>query len=360
MRIYLDHASSTPVDPRVLRRFVEIEQSHPANPGGPHTAGRRARAIVEEARAVAAAALGVESDQLVFTSGGTETNNAALAGLGPPDQPVLLAPVEHSSILRAAERRGAVWWDVDPLGRAILSIPDRPIGLVCLQHAQHEIGTRQPVLAARDLAASLGVPLHVDATSSLGRLDIADVVRAADSVALSTHKVGGLRGCTVAVVKEPGRLRPLVVGGAQERNLRAGTESPALVAATALTVQLAVEEQAARAAACCRARDTFERSLAVEAKRLGAEDALPNLAMMRLPVAEGRHLIPALDLEGIEASWGSACSSGAATPPPVLTAIGLDVEQARTCVRFSFSHHTSLEDVAQAAHLVDRVVRRLA
>lgn len=359
-RLHLDHNAGTVVEPAVLERFVEVQQREPGNPASVHACGRSARAVLESARHDLALALGVGNDQVVLTSGGTEANNLAVLGLGEPGQPVLLAGVEHPSVLRPAERRGIRWWAVSPLAVAEPARPDRPVGLVCLVHGQSEVGSLQPIAAAAAIARELGVPLHVDASQTLGRVPLDEVVRLADSVSLSPHKAGGLRGCGVLVTREPSRLRPLLLGGAQEHGLRPGTQSPALAAATALAVRLAIEQQPARAAAMRRSRDAFAAELAaVDHIRLTPENALPNTLAVRFPGIDGRNLVPALDMAGIEASQGSACSSGSPTPPRVFSAMGLADEPARQCVRFSVSHRTSIADAARAARTVAAVVARL-
>lgn len=366
--IHLDHNAGTVVDPRVLARFSAIEQQCPGNPASVHAAGRRAAAVVEAARAQVAAALRavgvpVEADEVVFCSGGTEANNCAVRGLGDPGLPVLLAPVEHPSVLVPAQRRGVVTWLVDGAGHAIVARPTTRIGLVCLVHAQSEVGTVQPVVAAADLAVNLQVPLHVDAAQSLGRLPLADLARA-DSIALSPHKAGGLRGTGALVVRSRAReLRPLLLGGGQEHGRRAGTLSPALIAATALAIELAVRETVERVARMATARDAFNAALlgdrSLRCRLLTPSDALPNTSMITFAGVDGRNLLPALDLEGIAASHGSACSSGSPQPPAVLAAMGLDEPAARASVRFSFGRDDDASIGDAAAARVAAVIARL-
>ena len=361
MRIYLDHNASTAVDPRVLERFTAVEREHAANPASLHGAGRRASSIVEKARREIAHSLGVAGDQVFFVSGGTEANNMVVLGRGDPDLPVLLAPLEHPSIVRAAQQRGASWWSVTADGRAVVTGPASPVGLVALVHAQNELGTLQPLEDARELCTSLGVPLHVDASQGLGRVDLTDVMRLADTATLSPHKAGGLRGAGVLVSKQPHRLRPVMFGGSQEGGLRPGTVSPALAAATALAVQLATSEWPMRARLMQKARDTFADVVCSRGtgRELVSDPRLPNTSMLLFGGVDGRHLLPAFDMAGVEASQGSACSAGSPSPPPVLAAMGLDASDARRCVRFSFSHQTSVEQAACAGDIVARVVAQL-
>lgn len=364
MRIHhLDHNATTPADPRVLERFVAVERECPANPGSLHAAGRKARAAVEDARARIAGALGCAVDDVFFTSGGTESNNLAVRGLGDSSLPVLCAELEHPSVLVPAQHRGRRNLAVDPEGRAVVQRPDQPVGLLALVHGQNEVGTLQDVAAAAQLAQELGVPLHVDAAQTLGRVPLAPVVGAATTVSLSPHKCGGLRGIGILLARGGGAgLRPLLLGGGQEHGLRPGTQGAALCQGAALSVELAVEEQLVRAEAMAAARAAFVAALAATEARhrvLTPAASLPNTLMVQFPGLDGRTLLPALDLAGIQASQGSACSSGSPTPPRVLTAMGLDADTARSCVRFSFAPRHEIMDAREAGTTTGRVVARL-
>lgn len=364
MRIHhLDHNATTPADPRVLECFVAVERECPANPGSLHAAGRKARAAVEDARARIATALGCAVDDVFFTSGGTESNNLAIRGLGDPALPVLCAELEHPSVLAPARHRGCRTWAVDPEGRVVVQRPDGPVGLLALVHGQNEVGTLQDVAAAAALAQELGVGLHVDAAQTLGRVALAPVVAAATTVSLSPHKCGGLRGIGVLLARGAGAgLRPLLLGGGQEHGLRPGTQGAALCQSAALCIELAVAEQLARAGAMAAARAAFIAALAEAGaahRVLTPAASLPNTLMVHFPGVDGRALLPALDLAGVQASQGSACSSGSPTPPRVLTAMGLDAEIARACVRFSFSPRHEIVDAREAGTTTGRVVARL-
>jgi len=359
VRFYFDHNACTPPDDRVLARFLEVEALCQGNPGSLHESGRRARAMVDQARAEVARALSVRVEEVLFVSGGTEANNMIVMGAGEPELPVLLAPVEHPSVLAAAARRGHVLWEVDESGVAIVTPTEEHVGLICLTHGQNEVGTLQPVAAAGALARDLGVALHVDASQTLGRCPLTDVMGAAASVTFSTHKAGGLRGGGVLISRNK-HLRPLFWGGAQQQGLRPGTESPALAAASALALVLAIEEQPSRSVSMLTARSAFAAELPDNTICITPENnSLPNTLMCLFEDIDGRVLLPALDMAGIEASQGSACSSGSPTPPLVLQAMGLSESAARACVRFSFSHHTPPELAARGGRAVHAVISRL-
>ena len=356
----LDHNATTPVDPRVLERFLEVEAACPHNPGSPHAGGRRARAVLEEARAAAADAAGVAPDEVVFVASCSEANNIAIAGLGDPGLPVLLAPVEHKSVAEPAARRGTSMWDVDAMGTAIVRSPGVPIGLVCLTHAQGEIGTLQPIADGAACARDAGVPLHVDAAQTVGRVPLDEVLPVADSVSVSSHKFGGLRGASLWIVRGT-PPRPLLVGGGQESGLRPGTVSTSLAAATALAFELALQEADERARGMEAARQAFEEELLglVRCTRVTPPHALPNTVTIHFADVDGRALLPALDLAGVRASQGSACSSGSPEPPAVLRAMGFDPDAARQCVRFATSPRTNTDSARRAARAVAAVVSRL-
>ena len=357
-RWYLDHNACTPADPRVLHRLHEVEESCPANPGSTHQSGRAARTALEEARGEVAGGLRVPENTVFFVSGGTEANNIAVFGSGEPGLPVLLSAAEHPSVLEAAEQRGCVLLEVDDRAHTRFDKPAQRVGFVCTVHGQNEVGTLQDVGAAHRLASTLGVPLHVDASQTLGRVALDEVLELADSVALSTHKAGGVRGCGVLMARN--QLRPLLHGGGQESGLRPGTPSPALATATARAVTLAVTECEARSEAMARNRSAFLDALRdVPSTLLTPADSLPNTALILFEGLDGRTLLPALDLEGIEASQGSACSAGSPQPPRVLSAMGLSRDQARSCVRFSFSSRSEPDEMTAAASVVARVIRRL-
>lgn len=350
--------------PDVLQEFVAVERRCPGNPASAHTEGRAARGVVEAARRRIATALGVETADVLFTSGGTEACNLAVLGLGDPTLPVLLAPVEHPCVFEPARLRGQRLWQVDAEGRALVAAPDGPVGLVCLVHGQSEVGTLQPVATAQPLADDLEVPLFVDAAQTLGRLPLDALLAAGAFVALSPHKAGGLRGHGVLLGHDLGvRLRPLLRGGGQELGLRPGTQSPALAAANAIAIERAAREQAERAARMAALRAAFLSGFAstqAQARVLTPlADSLPNTVMLCLEAVEGRNLLPAFDLAGVHASHGSACSSGAPTPPRVLLAMGIEGEEARRCVRFSFDWRDDVNACRLAGERVGEIARRL-
>lgn len=335
-----DHNAGAPVDPVVLAEFVAIERDTPGNPASTHAPGRRARAVLEAARERIANTFGLAAIDVVFTSGGTEAANLAVLGLGDPGRRVALSPAEHPAVFEPAQVRGVLPWSVDAHGITLLTPPPEPVGLLCCVHALSELNTLQPVDEAAEMADELGVPLFVDAAQTLGRVSLVGVVASGAVVALSPHKCGGLRGHGVLLGRDLHRhLRPLLRGGGQELGLRPGTQSPALAMANAVAIERAVAETSLRAERMFTARAAFlaglEQSGVVHRLLTPLRHSVPNTAMLHFPGVDGRNLLPALDLAGVHASHGSACSSGSPTPPRILRAIGLDDGEARACVRIS-------------------------
>lgn len=358
---FCDWNAGAPALEEVLAAFVAAEHAAPANPSSVHTSGRRARAVLEQARQRIAELFGIAPTDVVFTSGGTEAANLAVLGLGDLRLPMALAPTEHPAVFEAARRRGMREWLVDATGAAVITDPGPGVGLLGLVHAQSELGTLQPIAAVAELARQLQVPWFVDAAQTLGREPLRPVLDAGAVVALSPHKVGGLRGHGVLLGRGlQAKLRPVLHGGAQEFGLRPGTPSPALAAANALAIELAVHEQPQRAATMQAARAAFLTGLAATgvAHRVltPLERSLANTVMVLFSGVDGRSLVPTLDLAGVHASHGSACSSGAPTPPRILGAIGLDESAARACVRFSFGWREGPEAARAAGELVGAIV----
>jgi len=360
--VFCDFNAGAPASEEVLAAFLEAERIHPGNPASVHATGRKARAGLEEARARIGRALGVAAADVVFTSGGTEAANLAVAGLGDPALPVVVSDAEHPAVFEPALVRGMQTWSVDRDGAAVVRAPEVPVGLLCLVHAQSELGTLQPVLAAKALGDRLGVPLFVDAAQSLGRAPLSPVLATGAIVALSPHKCGGLRGHGVLLGHDLQRqLRPLLRGGGQELGLRPGTQSPALALANALAIERAVSEQPQRALHMAAARHAFLNGLSDTEHRVltPLANSVPNTAMLYFPDVDGRNLLPALDLAGVHASHGAACSSGAPTPPRILAAIGLHGAEPRACVRFSFGWRVAATSWRDVGARVGAIVSRL-
>jgi cysteine desulfurase len=325
--LYADHNATAPLRPAVAEAMSAADREAWANPSSPHAAGRAAAALLESARRRVAAVLDADPRWITFTSGATEANAQALApGAGPP---VWAAAVEHPSVLEWAEARLAVDSDgVLDLEAFLGALHARPAGApgrlrIALQLANNETGVLQPIDAVLHATRAGGHHLHCDATQAPGRLPLRGLAARADSLALSAHKAGGPKGVGLLIAKTPPSA--LLRGGPQERGLRAGTVPVSLVAGLACALELAEAEAAAgQGAADPGPRDQLEAALC----RLGARPLasgrprLPNTCAALLSVP-AELAVAALDLAGLSASTGAACSSGASSPSHVLLAMGL-------------------------------------
>ncbi len=370
-RVHLDHNATTPLRPEARAELMRSLDALGGNPSSVHTSGRAARAELDDARERVAAALGVDGQELVFTSGGTEANNAALFGALPPDGALVISAAEHSSVREAGEVLRSAGRDVrivsvDPEGR--LDVPaleaalkDSPKGLLSCVGANNELGAVAPFSKIRSAldSASHEAPLawHADCVQMLGKVPVRPRALGLDLASFSSHKVGGPLGVGVLWCAKSLPFTPRMVGGGQEGGLRSGTENLPSIAAAAVAIELAVAEQADYAA---RTRALTEELWAgIEGALPGArlvgppvqsEARLPNTLCVLLPEADGRVLVPRLDLAGLEVSAGSACSSGSIEPSPVLLALGHDEADARAALRLSLGRTTTREEVRSAIH----------
>lgn len=365
--IYLDHNATTPLRSEARAAMMEALETGFANPSSVHRPGACARAAVESARAAVAESVQARPADVIFTSGGTESNNLALFGLiAANERPhLIVSATEHSSVLVAAQelrRRGAelTLLPVDSEGR--VSPDDLAASLrgdtvlVSIAWANNEIGTVQPIDALADACARAGVWFHVDAVQALGKVPV-DVCRV-HLCSLSAHKLGGPKGVGALVVRGGAPVRPLLYGGHQERGVRPGTENVAAIAGFGAAAARATPMDAHTEALRERLWEAIA-GLADVTRHSPARSCLPNTLNVGFRGVSGEALVAALDLEGVAVSSGAACAAGAAEPSHVLRAIGCDEESARNGVRFSLGHDTSAADVDAAAAVVARVVRRI-
>lgn len=377
MRVQLDHNATTPIRPEALEVLRDRFERLRGNPSSVHAAGREARGWLDEARERTAAALGCHEDEVVFTSGGTESIQLALAGTvraAGPGRGLVTCAVEHSAVLAAADRlereaRPAVRLAVDSTGRVRVEDVEAALtpgtALVTIQAANNELGTLQPVVEIGELLARRGrgrPALHTDAVQAVGRIPLRALRERADLMSLSAHKFGGPPGVGILVRRLGLALEPLLGTGSQEGGLRPGTESVPAIAAAAVALELAVREQpdyAARTGRLCRA--LWEQlTLSVPGVKLNGPELeaprLPNTLNVTLPGVESRTLVARLDLEGLEASAGSACASGSLEPSHVLLALGHGPERARAALRLSLGRTSGEEDVHNAVEILGRTI----
>ncbi|EWM16241.1 cysteine desulfurase family protein [Kutzneria sp. 744] len=364
---YLDHAATTPMLPQAVAAMTEA-LSTLGNASSLHTSGRRARRAVEEAREDIADALGARPSEVIFTAGGTESDNLAVKGIywARSLPRVLASTVEHHAVLDAVQWLGpdAVGWlEVDSVGRVRPSVLaealDDSVGLVTVMWANNEVGTVNPIRELAEIAASRGVPLHTDAVQAVGSVPVNFAESGASALTLTGHKLGGPYGVGALLLKRDVKCTPLLHGGGQERDVHSGTLNGPAIIGLAAAVRASVEDDSARVRAL---RDELVAAVfkAVPDAVLNGDpvDRLPGNAHFTFPGCEGDSLLMLLDAKGIECSTGSACTAGVAQPSHVLLAMGVEPAAARGSLRFSLGHTSTAEDVAALADAIGPAVER--
>ncbi|MFT8870949.1 MAG: cysteine desulfurase family protein [Sporolactobacillus sp.] len=377
-QVYLDHAATAPIDPRVLDVVIDIYRQVAGNPESVHAFGRQARKVIDEARHTIAKAIGARSREIVFTSGGTEGDNMALIGVARARRAfgrhIITTAVEHHAVLRSCAYLENCGFAVDYLGvdrdgRISLSeLEDKLRGdtiLVSVMYGNNEVGTLQPIREIADLLAPHQALFHTDAVQAFGTVDIDVRDTPVDLLSMSAHKIGGPKGIGFLYVKDGVNLAPVVHGGDQERKRRAGTHNVPGIAGLGAAVGFVHDELPARIAACLKLRQQMIDGLA----RAGtfcrvngsAVHYLPQILSLYFPDTPADALLARLDLAGVAASAGSACTAGSLEPSHVLQAMfGQDAPETKASLRFSFGPENTADDVEQAGKLVAKVVREIA
>ena len=372
MSTYLDHNAGSPLRPEAKAAIARLLDDHGGNPSSVHRAGQSARRMLEAARAEVAALIGADPRQVIFTSGGTESNNLAIFGSTrafASRRKVISSSIEHSSILAPLNSlENVVKVAPDREGRLppdeIVAAIDSDTALVSFALANSEVGTIQEVSAIADATSRVGAIFHLDAAQAVGRIPVDVAKLRCDLMTLSGHKLGASAGIGALYVRDPSALTAILLGGPQESGLRAGT--PNLLGAIAFGAAAAAitehfHEEALRISTLANEllADLFD---AIPRLRLNApiRDRLPNTLNLTFPGVLGESLLIALDLEGIQVSMGSACAAGAVEPSHVLLAMGLTHDEARSSLRLSLGWNTTRNDIARAANIIPRVWRRVS
>jgi cysteine desulfurase len=379
--VYLDHAATTPMLP-VAIEAITAHLGDIGNPSSLHASGRRARRVVEESRETIAQAIGCRPSEIVFTSGGTESDNLALKGIfwsrrraDPSRTRILSTAVEHHGVLDPlewlAEQQGAEveLLPVDRLGRLDLdalhdAIERDPgsVALVSVMRANNEVGTVQPLEDVVAAAAPHGIPVHSDAVQAVGKVPVDFGTLDVDALTITGHKVGGPFGVGALVARRELDVTPLLHGGGQERDVRSGTLDTPAIAGFAAAVEYSIKHQAEHAARTSALRDELVRgvqSVVPDAIYNGDPvNRLPGNAHLKFPGCEGDSLLMLLDAKGIECSTGSACSAGVPQPSHVLLAMGCSEEYARSSLRFSLGHTSTAQDVVALVEAIGPAVDR--
>jgi cysteine desulfurase len=373
--IYADYNATTPVDPEVRAAMAcALDQSF-GNASSLHSAGQEARRLVERARAQAAALIGAQPDEILFTSGGTEADNLAVLGVAQAAAPdrtgVVTSAVEHQAVLAPCQHLQAMgrpvgFLPVDAQGRlevAALADAARPgVALFTVMLANNETGALQPLAEVVKAAAACGAVVHTDAVQAVGKMPVDVKTLGVSLLSFSSHKLHGPKGAGALWIRRGCPLAPLFHGGRQERSLRPGTENVPAIVGFGKACELAATRLAADSRRLTSLRDRFEAQILRQIRGarsngpVGSEARLPNTANLAFDALDGEAITINLDMLGMAASNGAACSAVDHAPSHVLLAMGQSAEVARSAVRFSFGRDNTDEDIDRAVDLVVQAV----
>jgi len=372
-RVYLDNNATTPVLPEIFEAMLPYFREHFGNASSIHHHGQATRAAVEDARQSVGVLLGANASEIVFTSGGTESDNLAISGLVAPGDHVITSAIEHHAVLHATKHLEEIGCEVTVLpvdGQGLVDPNDvkrslrSDTELISVMMANNETGVLQPVEEIGRIANEADVLFHTDAVQAAGKVPI-DVRRiGCDALTISGHKIHAAQGTGALYVKKGTKLQPLFYGGRHERSRRAGTENVPGIVGLGKAAQLAKEGlDRGEDQAISALRDRFEQGILAQVEEAGVTGQgaprVPNTTNIHFDHIEGESLVIALDLKGLAVSTGAACSSGAIEPSHVLIAMGLPVDQARASIRISLGRQTTGSEIDFALALVPETVARL-
>ena len=376
-RIYLDHNATTPPHPAVVERMMTALVDDFGNPSSVHHFGQRAKAAIDDARSATAALIGADPGEVVFTSGGTESDNFAIRGIAEALEPtgrrhLVASSIEHEAVLntlKALARRG---WSTTllPVDETGIVSPDAlaaaltdQTAIVSVMHANNEIGTIQPVADLARIARARGALFHTDAVQSAGKIPVDVRTLGVDLLSLSAHKFYGPKGVGALWIRRGVRLLPPITGGKQERSRRAGTENVAAIVGLGVAAQVAREKMTAEAARLAELRDHLEEGILAAVSGTAVNGArsprVANTSNISFDRVEAESLLIALDLAGIAVSTGSACSSGTLEPSHVLKAMGLPPHRTQNSIRFSLGTANTEADVERTIAVLPGIVDKL-
>jgi cysteine desulfurase len=375
-RIYLDYAATTPTHPDVVKAMLPYFTEDFGNPSSIHHDGQKAKAALDKARAGIASFIGARDDEIIFTSGGTEGDNLALIGVAFANEGkgnhIITSSIEHHAVLETCkflERRGfnVTYLPVD--GHGLVNPEDvrkaivAKTILISVMHANNEVGTIEPISEVGRIAREAGVFFHSDAVQTTGHRPIDVNELNVDLLSISAHKLYGPKGVGALYVRKGTKLVPYLYGGQQERRRRAGTENVPGIVGFGKAAEIALREMHQEAIRLTHLRDKLISGLQKLVDHLSLNghplNRLPNNVNVSVDFVEGESMCMSLDLEGISASTGSACSSSSLEPSHVLVAIGLSHERAHGSLRFTLGKWTTEEEIDRVLEVLPRVVARL-
>jgi cysteine desulfurase len=377
MRVYFDYNATTPLAPEVIEAVVRATRDQFGNASSVHHFGQQAKALLDEARSAVAALVNGDPSEVVFTSGGTESDNFAIRGAAEALEPagrrhLIASAIEHEAVLntlKALARRG---WRTTllPVDQTGVASPDRlrelltdDTAVVSVMHANNEIGTIQPIAELAAIAHERGALMHTDAVQSVGKIPVDVRALGVDLLSLSAHKFNGPKGAGALWVRRGTRMQPILTGGKHERSRRAGTENVPALAGLGVAARLAAGKMAAEGARVGALRDRLEagilRSVPGTVVNGAPQLRVPNTTNISFDRVEAESLLIALDLDGIAVSTGSACSSGTLEPSHVLRAMGFPAHRTQNSLRFSLGLFSTEEEVDRVIEVLPRLVEKL-
>ena len=375
-RIYLDHAATTPTRPEVVKAMLPYFTDAFGNPSSIHSYGQEAKEAIEEARAKVAELIGARSEEIIFTSGGTEADNFALKGIAYANEHkgnhIVTTSVEHHAVMEPCkflETKGfkVTYLHVDGYGMVApqdvkKAITSKTI-LISVMHANNEVGTIEPIEEIGKIAKEAGAYFHTDAVQTVGHIPANVDELGVDLLSISAHKFYGPKGVGALYVRKGTKLAPFMHGGEQERRHRAGTENVPAIVGLSKTVELAQQEMSQETEQLTYLRDKLINGLLERIDHIHLNghplNRLPNNANVSVDFVEGESMLLNLDLEGICVSTGSACSSSSLEPSHVLLALGLPPEQAHCSLRFTLGRGNTEEDIERVLEVLPPVVAKL-
>jgi cysteine desulfurase len=375
-RVYLDYAATTPTHPEVVKAMLPYFTESFGNPSSIYSYGQEAKGAIEEARARVADLIGARNEEIVFTSGGTEADNFAIKGVAFAREKqanhIITSSVEHHAVIESCEfleRRGfrITYLPVDSYGMVDPASVKKAITdkttLISVMHANNEVGTIQPIAEISKIAKEAGVYFHTDAVQTVGHIPLNVDELGVDLLSVSAHKLYGPKGVGSLYIRKGTKIVPFMNGGGQERGRRAGTESVAGIIGFGRAVELARQDMEYEANRLTYLRNKLIEGVLklIDHTHLNGHpvDRLPNNVNVSIDFVEGESTLLNLDLEGICASTGSACSSSSLEASHVLLAMGLSHEQAYGSLRFTLGKWTTYEDIDQVLQVLPLVVTRL-
>jgi len=375
--IYLDHAATTPVRQEVLEAMMPFFGPRFGNPSSVHRWGREARTALDEARERVARCLGANTDEIVFTSGGTEADNIGVLGAwrarrDEGRRAVVTTPIEHKAVLAAVHQAAREGADERLVAMTADGVVDRPsfdrlvdsaTSIASVMWVNNEIGTIQPIGELAQKAKSVGALFHTDAVQAFGKVEIDAKKIAFDFLTVSGHKIGAPKGIGAAFVRRGTSIEPLFHGGSQDRGRRPGTENVAMVIGFARAAELAVAERQEEWAKLEKMRNRLEDALLARIPDAvihgrNAPARAPHITNISVPGTDSESMLMALDLRGIGCSAGSACQSGSITPSHVLTAIGVEPDVANSAIRMSIGCLTTEACIDRIAEVFPALVAK--